>query len=283
MAHSHALHSSRVHLTIDGDQLTWTIKPKGLTMFGLILVAAGLAAAASCGLLAVNLWEDQEFLLYIRIIGAASIASTGLSMASTFVYLALRDGWARAVVTFDRERLTIHEVALHRSNSRHWSRDELKSITVAHNQNRHEILAALKAAGLMEESALRVETTGQSPQPMLGELSLNGELTWVAAILREHINTPPDARRYGGTELLVEVDSHLAERGGEVPVPLQGPQGEGWGTVMVPVPAGASDGARLPLRGVGPGGGDLPVRLRVREPDERDALMEISRHYAWQY
>src|SRR5262249_13499252 len=125
----HALHSPRVHLTIDGDQLTWTIQPKGLTTFGLILIAAGLASAASCGLLAVNVWEQHEFLLYIRLIGAISVASTGVSLATTFVYLALRDGWARAVVTFDREKLTIHEVMLSKTASRHWSRDELKAIT----------------------------------------------------------------------------------------------------------------------------------------------------------
>jgi hypothetical protein len=282
MAH-HAPHSPRVHLTIDGDRLTWTIKPKGLTIFGLILIAAGLACAASCGLLAVNVWEQQEFLLYVRFFGAASVASTGLSLATTFVYLALRDGWARAIVTFDRERLTVHEVLLHKTHARHWSRDELKAITVAHNQHRHEILAALKSVGLMEESALKVETAGRAPQPVLGELSLNGELTWLAAILREHLNTPPDARRRGGKDLLVEVDSHLAERGGEVAVPLAGPHGEGWGTVLVPIPAGASDGARFPIQGLGLGGGELNVRLHVREPDERAALMEVSRYYAWQY
>jgi hypothetical protein len=282
MAH-HAPHSPRVHLSIDGDQLTWTIRPKGLTTFGLLLVVAGLASAGACGLLAVNVWEQQEFLLYVRLVGAASVASAGLSLLTTFVYLAARDGWARAIVIFDREKLTVHEVVLHTTHSRHWSREELKTITVAHNQSRHEILAALKSAGLMEETALRVETTGKSPQPVLGELSLNGELTWLAAILREHLESPPEAPKPAGQELLVEVDSNVAERGGEVAVPLAGPKGAGWGTVMVPVPAGASDGARLPLRGLGPGGGDLPVRLRVREPDERAALFEVSRHYAWQY
>src|SRR5947209_12067261 len=98
MAQPHALHSPRVHLTINGDQLTWTIQPKGLTTFGILLIAAGLASAAGCGLLAVNVWEDHEFLLYVRLMGAISVASTGLSLLTTFVYLALHDGWARAVV-----------------------------------------------------------------------------------------------------------------------------------------------------------------------------------------
>ena len=96
--------------------------------------------------------------------------------------------------------------------------------------------------------------------------------------------TLPDIGHYGRLRFL-EIGHLTGQNGlpGEVPVPLQGPHGEGWGTVMVPVPAGASDGARFPLRGLGPGGGDLPVRLRVREPDERAAWMENSRHYAWLY
>jgi hypothetical protein len=284
MAHEpHALQSHRIHLTIDGDQLTWNIRPKGLTMFGVVLLVAGVASLVASGLLAINIWENQEFVLYVRLMGAVSVASTGVSLLTALVFLALRDGWARAVVTFDRDRLTVHEVVLHRSHVQHWSRDELKAISVAHNQRRHELLAALKSAGMMDESALRVESSGRLPQPVLGELSLNGELTWLASILREHLDTPPDAPQSRGDELLVEIDPHLADRGGEVAVPLAGPNGAGWGTVMVPVPAGSSDGAQFPLRGLGPGGGDLPVRLRVREADERAALMESSRHYAWQY
>src|SRR5438876_524045 len=116
MAHdSLASHSPRVLLTINGDQLTWTVRPKGLQILGLLLIAAGLAAFAGCLLVSVNIWENTELWLYVRLTGSCSVASVGLSLLTTMVYLALRDGWARATVTFDHEKLTVDEIVLHRS------------------------------------------------------------------------------------------------------------------------------------------------------------------------
>ena len=287
MAHDPtALQSARVHLTINGDELIWTVHPKGLQALALFLIAAGVASAAGGGLLALNVLQEPGLDPFVRLIGSTSVATAGACLMATFLMLAVRDGWSEATVRLDRRQLTVQEVVLNRSRTRRWSRDELKAITVGHHQSRHDMLTAIKNVGLFPETALRVESTGGEPQPVLGGLSLNGELTWLAAILREHLDTPPDAAVHeSGRDVLVEIDQHVAESGGQVTVPLPGPHGEGWGMVKVPVPPGARDGQRLPVRGLGPRGGDLHVRLRFGESDERAESFELARELAhsWEY
>lgn len=277
---------TRIHLTIDGDELVWTIRPRGLTAYGLMCVACGLAALYVFVSLAVTIWQTDTLFLYARLTGTVSVTLAGISILIMTIFAAVRDGWSRATIILDRHKLTVREVALPRIRQRQWTREELKAITAGHHETHDQLLFALKAVGMHREPVLQLETAS-GPQAVLGGMTVGSELRWVAAILHEHVNTPPEAQPTPPRlpDVLLEVDPHIVESGGRVALPLSGPNGEGWGTVLVTVPPGASDGTRLPLRGLGPGGAEVHVRLKVAEPNEREHALELPRHRTaiWDY
>jgi curved DNA-binding protein len=70
---------------------------------------------------------------------------------------------------------------------------------------------------------------------------------------------PPAAEE---VEQSIEVDFLTAARGGQVQLSIQGPEGPR--TVSVNIPAGITEAGTLRLRGQGPGGGDLLLRVKIQ-------------------
>jgi DnaJ-class molecular chaperone len=64
----------------------------------------------------------------------------------------------------------------------------------------------------------------------------------------------------------LEIDFMTAARGGSIDLMVPGPEGAGGAghQLRVDIPAGIAEGGQLRLKGQGPGGGDLYIKVRIR-------------------
>src|SRR5262249_19524393 len=139
-----------------------------------------------------------------------------LVAAILLVLSLLRDARSRAVLTLDRDTLTVREFALHRAWLHRWSWRDVKSITVGADADRTDLLARLGVGGA--GPGLCVELASGQRRSVLNSLELNGELPWLASALTERAGAVEHEPSEPGHvhDLLLEIDSHLAEQGGRV-------------------------------------------------------------------
>jgi hypothetical protein len=233
--------------------LLLTVGFLGCALLGAVAIVIGLMQGVAADLRAVG-------------IGCALVAST--CVLAVCGWEALQAARARATLTVDGDTLVVREYGPGWGTTHRWPRGELKCLAAGFNVVRVRPVSLRFPGARASEHVLWVELATGQRVPLLGSCGLGDELPWLASALSRRLGTPdltdePDAAR-AGPEVDLRVDAATAARGCKVPITLRREDGSEQGIDVV-LPPGTRNGQRLRLKGLGPGGKDLYIRVEIRE------------------
>ena len=258
----------RVRVDTDGDRVTFAVAAAGVRGDARLLLTVGLLGCALLGALALVIGLMQSIAGDLRAVGIGCALVAATCVLAVCGWEALQAARARATLTLDGDTLVVREYGPAWGTTHRWLKGELKSLAVGFNVVRVRAVSIRFPKARGSEHVLWVELATGQRVPLLGSCGLGDELPWLASTLSRRLGTldltdEPAAAR-GGPEVVISVDAATAARGGRVPITLRREDGSEQGVEVV-LPPGTRDGRRLRLKGLGPRGKDLYIRVEIRE------------------
>jgi hypothetical protein len=218
--------------------------------------------------------QIDELPMGLRIAWGCCAATVGVLLALFCIYMALNAARAHAVVTVDDEAMKVEQFGLIGVTKRRWLRNELKMIAFGKEGegllvqsvtgNEEVILRILKPGALRQEIAVALRARLGMPE-YFSSNEVFGEFAPIMDSLMKQARPTASSNRESSGSPSVEMDlfveSALAECGGRIEFSL--PEEIGGRVVEAKIPAGIRAGQKLRFTGVGVGGQDLIVTLRI--------------------
>jgi hypothetical protein len=273
---------ARVWVETNGQRVTFAITPAGLHGDARLLLAVGLiGCAVLCGAGIAIGFQDQ-LASDLRVVGTGCFLVAGACVFVVCAWEALKAARARAIVTLDGDTLTVQELGLTGGPTYRWRKSELRSLAVGDNVGSAQRLFPFTQAARGSERVLWLTLATGDQMPLLGSCGLGEELPWLASALSRRLgildiseqqmelsgavwNAAGVGPMGSNEEVVLNVDAATAVAGGRISMSLRredGPEQK----VEIVLPQGVPNGKRLRLRGLGTGGKDLYVRVKIGKP-----------------
>jgi hypothetical protein len=273
---------ARIRVARDGDRVTYAVAPRGLCGGALGLILVGLRGAGLCVAGGLALWHAEARPRDLRGVGLGCALVVAACVLLACGWYALKMARARATITLDGDTLTVWQFVPGESAAYWWPVEEVRSVAAGVCVFTGPPAFDPLAVACLDARALWVDPRGGAPVAVLGPCGLGDELRWLADALSRRLGVPdltalgdliprganelfrPEDRPGRAYEAELRVSATTAAEGGKVQASVVVEGGEPW-AVEVVLPPGTRDGMLLRLRGGGPHGGDVCLRVRVTE------------------
>jgi hypothetical protein len=273
---------ARIRVARDGDRVTYAVAPRGLCGGALGLILVGLLGAGLCVAGGLTLWHAEARPRDLRAVGLGCALVVATCVLLACAWYAWKMARARATITLDGDTLTVRQFVPGESVAYWWPVEEVKSVAAGVRVLTDPPASDPAPDPAFEAQALWIEPRDKAAVPVLGACGLGDELRWLAADLSSRLGVldltfvgdlpvpgffEPRRRGRGPGQALeaeLRVSATTAVEGGMVRASVVLEGGQSW-TVEVVLPPGTRDGMLLWLRGGGPQGKDVCLRVRVTE------------------